>query len=121
MIGTLTRPKAERGPHPYGVLPPYLRVPDFLPYWPAGRTALYQAIQKGRFYSFIIRDELNKSGVRVIDVESAFGYLRSLAEKAKKPASGPNAEQTPAPGATVPKLELKPILGTKQQQEEVTP
>lgn len=49
--------------------------------WPLGRTLLFLAMKERKFHNFLMMD-LTKKGIRVIDVQSALAYLKSLSDKA---------------------------------------
>jgi hypothetical protein len=75
-----TVPKATT---PFGGFPPYMQPDAFLAsgLWPLGRTLLFQAMKERKFHNFLMMD-LTKQGVRVIDVQSALTYLKSLSDQA---------------------------------------
>jgi hypothetical protein len=68
---------------PFGGFPPYMQPDDFLKsgLWPLGRTLLFLAMKERKFHNFLMLD-LTRKGVRVIDVQSALAYLKSLSDQA---------------------------------------
>ncbi len=73
--------------------PPYMQPNDFVAsgLWPLGRTLLFVAMKERKFHNFLMVSGLTKQGVRVIDVQSALAYLKSLSDKA---AADPNPAVT---------------------------
>jgi hypothetical protein len=69
--------------------PPYMKPDVFRKsgLWPIGRTALFAAMRLRKFHNFLMMDGLTKQGVRVIDVESALAYLKSLSDQAARGTS----------------------------------
>jgi hypothetical protein len=52
--------------------------------WPLSRTALFEALKRKKFHSFLLKDDLATSGVRLIETASMLRYLAQLSAAAKK-------------------------------------
>lgn len=83
MTESLLERAALKATTPFGGFPPYMQPEPFLAsgLWPLGRTLLFQAMKERKFHNFLMMD-LTKQGVRVIDVQSALNYLKSLSDQA---------------------------------------
>jgi hypothetical protein len=75
----------EQARNPYG-FPPFMRVKPVLEcgVWPLSRTALFEALKRKKFHSFLLKDDLARSGVRLIEIASMLRYLAHLSSAAKK-------------------------------------
>ena len=83
--------------------PPYMTVNGFLAskLWPSSRATLFIAMREQKFHSFLIVDGKTRAKSRIIDVQSALRYLRTLSEAAKGQNTKPGAEQTGGPKVAI--------------------
>jgi hypothetical protein len=82
MTESLLEQSAPKANTTFG-FPPYMQPEAFLTsgLWPLGRTLLFQAMRERKFHNFLMMD-LTKQGVRVIDVQSALSYIKTLSDQA---------------------------------------